>query len=322
MLIRTEPLPERRTLLRLLLAERSVADAAAVTELLAAQPEFRLQHAGDVPTAIRLLDGHGMEAALVSQELWEEEGAELARFLREQRPDVAVVLLTSGEREREALPALKLGANDFASKRHLDGEQLAARVLAAVAESRALRRRETMVRWLEREARTDHLTGLFNRRAFDERLREVCAAGRSTRAPVTLVLMDVTGTRAVNEAHGHEVGDAMIRRAATGVARCVRTSDFAARVGGDDFGLILAGSDLEGGRRLARRVAQEIERLNAEEWGDEIPVSVVFGVASGQGCEAAELLAAGEAQLGRHRGRRAPAQPRARWEENGGPSVA
>lgn len=322
MLIHTELPPERRSLLRLLLVERSQADAAVVAGLLAAQPEFRLQQASDVAAAVRLLDGHGVEAALISQDLWEDEGGELARFLREQRPDVAVVLLTSGEREREALPALKLGARDFVSKRHLDGEQLAARVLGAVAESRALRRRETMVRWLEREARTDHLTGLFNRRAFDERLREACAAARGARAPITLVLMDITGTRTVNEAHGHEVGDAMIRRAATAVAHCIRASDFAARVGGDDFGLILAGSDLDEGRRVARRVAQEIERLNAEEWSDEIPVSVVFGVATGRGCEAAELLAAGEAQLGRDRGRPLPARPQALWEENGGPSVA
>src|SRR6185436_12084788 len=135
-------------------------------------------------------------------------GAELVRYVREKHSDVAVVLLTSGENEREALPALKLGAHDFLSKQHLtDGEQLAARLLGAFDESRTLRRRDTMVRWLEREARTDHLTGLHNRHAFDEKLRDACTAARETNGPVTVVMVDLCGTRLVNEVHGHDIGD-------------------------------------------------------------------------------------------------------------------
>ena len=179
-----------------------------------------------------------------------------------------------------------------------------------------------MVRWLEREARIDHLTGLFNRRAFDEQLRDVCTAARMAEVPVTLIVIDIEGTRVVNEAHGHEAGDSMIRRAASGIARTLRAADFAARIGGDDFAIIIENADLEIGRRIARRIAHEVERLNATEWDGEIPVTLSFGVVSGLGCDAGELVDAGDAQLASSQHIR-PVVTELRWrEESHGPSVA
>lgn len=312
---------ERRETLRVLLIEPSIEDAKRVRGLLDGLPEFRVHAVRGLDEAEALLEDGQFDAALVESHWWTGDGARFVAFLRERRPDVAIVVMTSGDNERETLPALKLGAHDFVSKRNLDAEQLGARLLLAVEETRSLRRRDTMVRWLEREARTDHLSGLHNRRAFDDRLREICAAARNDDRRVTLILVDVIGTREVNEAHGHEAGDAMIRRAAAGIQRCVRAIDFAARVGGDDFGIILPEGDLELGRRIARRIAHEIERTNAE-FESEIPVSVVFGVASGFAPDSAELFAAADQQISQHKRGRALAVPALPWEDFDGPSVA
>lgn len=313
---------DRRGILRVLLIEPSVDDARLVRDVLAGQPEFRVQSARSLDEAAQLLEGDSFDAALVESRWWTEAGSEFIRLIRVRRPDVAIVVLTSGENEREALPALKLGAHDFVSKRNLDGGQLAARILVAVEESRTLRRRDTMVRWLEREARTDHLTGLHNRRAFDERLREVCAQARERRRSVALILVDIVGTRTVNEAHGHEAGDSMIRRTAQGIMHCIRAVDFAARVGGDDFGIIVPDGDLELGRRMARRIAHEVERLNATEWWDDIPVSVVFAVASGTAPEASDLFTAVDYQLSLTKTTRVPLAQFPVMEDPDGPSVA
>jgi diguanylate cyclase (GGDEF)-like protein len=313
---------EHRPVLRVLLVDRTVEDARRVRKLLEGEPELRLHVARDLEEARGLLADGAFDAALVDAGIWADESAGLVACLREHRADVAVVLLTSGENEREALPALKLGAHDFVSRKNLEPIQLMTRIQGAVEESRTSRRRDTMVRWLEREARTDHLTGLYNRRAFDERLHEVCATAQKARIPVTVIMLNVTGTRMVNEVHGHDVGDSMIRRASAGIVRSVRGADFAARIGGDDFGIIIADADIDLGRRIARRIAHQIERLNNEEWGDQVPVAVTFGVASGVGAEPADLFAAGDQQLSARR----PGPPvLARfedWEDNDGPSVA
>ncbi len=312
---------EIRETIRVLVIDDSVDDVRRVRALLLREGEFRVHSARDVGEARELLDAGNYDAALVDYGLWSDDSAGLVRFVRERHSDVAIVLLTSGENEREALPALKLGAHDFLSKQLLDG-QLAARILAAVDEARSLRRRDTMVRWLEREARTDHLTGLHNRRAFDERLHEVCDAARRGNASVGLVVVDVAGTRTVNDVHGHDAGDSMIRRTAIGIMRCVRGGDFAARVGGDDFGVILPDGDLDLGRRVARRIAHEIERLNNEHWMDQIPVVVAFGVASGTGCTSAELFAAADQQVSTHKSIRPMVAFFREREEPDDPSVA
>jgi len=314
---------DRNRVLRVLVVDDEVEDVRRVRDLLQQAGDFVTHAARTINEALELLEGGAFDVALVSSTAWTADGSQLTRYLKERRTDIAVVLLTNGENEREALPALKLGAHDFISKLHLDdSQQLVLRIEGAFEENRSLRRRDTMVRWLEREARTDHLTGLYNRHAFDERLREVCDAAREQRGPVTLVLIDICGTRIVNEVHGHDVGDDMIRRTALGIARCVRGVDVAARIGGDDFGIILPDGDLALGRLIARRIAQEIERLNAEDWLDLVPVTVTFGVATGSGCEPGALFAAADQQLSDYKSVR-PVVSLLRFpEESNGPSVA
>ncbi|MEP7216273.1 MAG: GGDEF domain-containing response regulator [Anaerolineaceae bacterium] len=315
--------PERRRVLRVLVVDSAIEDVRSVCELLRKNGEFLPHAARSVDEAQALLGEGVFDVALIEYGLWTERDNHLVRFLRERHGDVAVVLLTSGDNERETLPAMKLGAHDFLSKQHLaDGSQLEARILGAFEENRQLRRRDTMVRWLEREACTDYLTGLHNRHAFDERLREVCEKARASRSPVTLIVVDLAGTRIVNEAHGHEVGDAMIRRAASGISRCVRGTDFAARIGGDDFGIVLGDADMELGRLISRRIVHEFERLNGDEWAGEIPVTATFGVASGIGCTSHDLFNAADQQLSHHKAIRPITSLFHDREETDGPSVA
>jgi diguanylate cyclase (GGDEF)-like protein len=306
-----------------LIVDDCIEDVRRVRELLHRSGEFVTHAARTVEEAQALLGDGSFDVALIDSVLWTDPSAALIQYLREHRNDVAVVLLTGGDNEREALPALKLGAHDFFNKAHLDdGQQLVLRIVGAFEENRNLRRRDTMVRWLEREARTDHLTGLHNRHAFDERLQEVCEKARADRRPVTLVLVDISGTRIVNEVHGHDVGDDLIRRTAAGISRCIRGSDFAARIGGDDFGVILADGDLALGRLIARRIAHELERLNSDEWADLVPVTVTFGMATGVNCDPGELFAAADQQLADHKSLRPVVSLFRGHEEPNGPSVA
>ncbi len=323
MIARSAPPAEKRRVLRVLIVDDCIEDVRRVREVLHRGGEFVAHAARTIEEAQELLRDGSFDVALVDSALWSDPSAVLVRYLREHRNDVAVVLLTGGENEREALPAMKLGAHDFFNKAHLDdGQQLVLRIVGAFEENRNLRRRDTMVRWLEREARTDHLTGLHNRHAFDERLQEVCDEARAERRPVTLLLLDIAGTRTVNEVHGHDAGDDMIRRTAAGISRCIRGSDFAARIGGDDFGVILPDGDLALGRLIARRIAHEIERLNGDEWADLVPVTVTFGMAAGLNCDPGQLFAAADQQLADHKSSRPIVNLFRGREEPHGPSVA
>src|SRR5262245_11965797 len=106
----------------------------------------------------------------------------------------------------------------------------------------------------EREGRTDALTGLFNRRAYEE--RRVVEAARSARhgRPLALCLLDLDGFKSVNDHYGHPAGDEVLQ----GMARVIdssRLTDDAFRIGGDEFAVLMPETTLEGGKIAAKRLA-------------------------------------------------------------------
>ena len=109
---------------------------------------------------------------------------------------------------------------------------------------------------LNEQARTDDLTGLFNRRHFHERLGAELARTRRSGDPVALVLLDVDDFKAVNDAHGHPVGDGVLRAFADLVRETVRGADIVCRTGGEEFAVILPGADEDEAVTAAHRLVE------------------------------------------------------------------
>lgn len=102
----------------------------------------------------------------------------------------------------------------------------------------------------------DHLTGLLNRRAFAERLDEECA--RVRRGPdyqFALVVVDIDEFKEINDTYGHAIGDEVLSTVAFLLERNVRNVDLCYRIGGDEFAIILPGTDEKGGRNVVHRLA-------------------------------------------------------------------
>jgi diguanylate cyclase (GGDEF)-like protein len=113
-----------------------------------------------------------------------------------------------------------------------------------------------MVTELQNDSRLDHLTGLPNRRCWDERLDDELQRCRRTGGLVTVALLDLDGFKAINDRFGHHAGGLVLREFADSWKRIVRLGgDFVARLGGDEFGLLAPGSPLVGVRSLAGRHA-------------------------------------------------------------------
>ena len=106
-------------------------------------------------------------------------------------------------------------------------------------------------------SRTDALTGVGNRAAFDERLREELYRARRYGTPLSLLLVDVDGFKDFNDTFGHQAGDAALRAVATAL-RCTRPSDFLARYGGEEFAVVLPATQREGAVVLAERMRQAV----------------------------------------------------------------
>jgi diguanylate cyclase (GGDEF)-like protein len=146
----------------------------------------------------------------------------------------------------------------------------------------------------ERLATRDSLTGLANRRLFDESLqREVARAQRLT-APLSLLVLDVDHFKQVNDTYGHQTGDAVLREVADALVANTKNYDVAARYGGDEFVVLLPGCGRDDALRVAERVRNGIARAVGE-----APVTISAGVASvpDNATDAERLMAAADAAL-------------------------
>jgi diguanylate cyclase len=135
------------------------------------------------------------------------------------------------------------------------------------------------------EALTDPLTGLANRRAFDEALRDAVARAADGAAPnggdLSLLLLDIDHFKSINDLHGHQAGDQALRLIAGTIAGMVRRTDLAARWGGEEFAVLLPGTGRAGALSLAETLRSGIagRRLSLG-GGQPVAITVSIGAAS------------------------------------------
>jgi len=113
-------------------------------------------------------------------------------------------------------------------------------------------------------AHTDALTGLYNRRIFMQRLEEEIERVKRHNSTLSVLLFDLDHFKKVNDTYGHDVGDAVLQTVATTTSDVKRVTDVAARLGGEEFGVLLPETDQEGAVQVANRLRQSIEddRIN------------------------------------------------------------
>jgi diguanylate cyclase (GGDEF)-like protein len=114
---------------------------------------------------------------------------------------------------------------------------------------------------LEQLATRDGLTGLANRRCFDDTLHAEWARAQRQRQPLSLLMVDVDNFKAYNDANGHIGGDECLKRIATAVASEMRANDLVARYGGEEFAVILPNQSLKGAASVAERIRTRVEQL-------------------------------------------------------------
>jgi diguanylate cyclase (GGDEF)-like protein len=131
-----------------------------------------------------------------------------------------------------------------------------------------------------RRALVDGLTGLMNREGFEIEMRQALGEQMRFGWETSLIIVDVDHFKDVNDTHGHEVGDTVLRAIAKTLEDGVRTTDVCARVGGEEMALILKDTGVDGARELAERLRAAIEALRVPFGKDAIRVTASFGVAT------------------------------------------
>jgi diguanylate cyclase (GGDEF)-like protein len=142
----------------------------------------------------------------------------------------------------------------------------------------------------------DTLTSIYNRAHFEEELARLEC---SQEFPVTVIVADVDGLKIINDTQGHIVGDQILKCSAALLSSAVRSSDVLARIGGDEFAILLANTDAAIAERLLQRFQENISRYNLEH--PELPVQLSFGTATAEDGDLADTFKLADQRMYEHK---------------------
>lgn len=228
-----EFLGNRSIELRVLVVEDQLEVAAAINEgLRLATVTYRVRHCPDLATAVKCLEKDEFDVALLDLGLPDAQGIESAATVKAIAPGLPVVVLTGEDFESLGADLMRHGVQDFLQK----GEVSFKRIDHALRLACQRQRNEEELR---KQAAYDHLTGLANRAELKIQMRRALNSARRRETRLAVLAIDLDGFKLINDSHGHDIGDLVLQESARRLVHLIRESDCAARVGGDEFVVLL-----------------------------------------------------------------------------------
>jgi len=247
--------------------------ALRVRDLLngAAPDRFAVAAAAPNESPARLARG-GVDVVLLAVSLSERRGFATFTELRALAPTVPFLFLSNSNDERHGLEALRAGAQDVLLNSELDGERLARALRHAIERNR-------LHAALLDLALVDELTGLYNRRGFLTLATRDLRVARRGDETLLVAFADLDDLKGVNDSAGHAGGDRALRDTASLLRRIFRDSDLVARIGGDEYAVLVRHAGPESAGVLAARMERQVRDFNRRA-GRPYQVSISLGFAA------------------------------------------
>jgi diguanylate cyclase (GGDEF)-like protein len=245
-----------------------------------AQEGYEVVTAQDGREAIRRVRAEPPDLIILDVVMPDMDGIEVLRVLKARAAEefIPVMLLSVKSDLESRVSGLRIGADDYLPKPFAD-EELLARA-AALLRIKSLQDTLTKAkRDLERLSVTDGLTGLYNHRFLQERLREEFRRAQRYSDPLSLVMLDLDHFKRVNDLHGHPYGDRVLKQAADKIRKSVREPDICARYGGEEFAVILPKTHLSGALTVGERIWRALGEHVYEDKGTEERLTASLGIA-------------------------------------------
>lgn len=260
-------------MINVLLIEDNDVDSQLTQDLLTewSIEEFKITRTKTLVEGLTLLSRVRFDAVLLDLSLPDGFGLATVRQVHATSPTIPVVVLSGVSDQSLALQAVQQGAQDYLVKGQGHPELLARAVRYAIERKRA----EEHLTYL---AQYDQLTGLVNRSLFRDRLVQAMARSKRMQQPIGLMLLDLDRFKAVNDTFGHDMGDELLKTVSERLKACVREVDTVARMGGDEFTIILEGvTSEENILMVAKRIVESIA-TPFELKGEHISIGISIGI--------------------------------------------
>jgi two-component system cell cycle response regulator len=231
---------------------------------------------------------------IVSLGLENFDGLRLCSQVRslDRTRNVPILAIADAENSSRLVRALEIGVNDYLS-RPIDKNELLARVRTQIRKKRYTERLRDNVQMSIEMAITDALTGLYNRRYMETHVGSLVEQARSRGKPLTVLVLDIDYFKSINDTHGHDAGDDVLREFALRIRKSIRGIDLACRYGGEEFVVVMPETDLAVATMVAERLRRRIasEPFPIQQGARSIEVTISIGIAGLGGADnAASVL--------------------------------
>jgi len=245
------------------------------------------EHTVDIETNPAEVLFHAAEGdydmVIVSLALENYDALRLCSQLRslERTRYLPILAVCEGEDNARMIRGLEIGVNDYLM-RPIDRNELQARVRTQVRKKRYTERLRDNVQLSIEMAITDPLTGLYNRRYMESHLATQIEQAAARGKPLTVLVIDIDYFKAINDTHGHDAGDDVLREFATRIRKSIRGIDLACRYGGEEFVVVMPETDMAVGTIVAERLRRRIasEPFSIQQGGGSIEVTISIGIAT------------------------------------------
>jgi diguanylate cyclase (GGDEF)-like protein len=212
---------------------------------------WSVDEAASGPEALAAIDGCPYDVVVLDVMMPGMTGLEVLSQIAHDENAPSIIVLSAKSDIDTRVQSLELGAIDYLAKPFASAE-LVARIATALRARARLKRAISV-------SLEDPLTGLGNRRAFDMLLQQEVARARRYARPVSVIMADADGLKRVNDSRGHGIGDKLLCAVAEAIRRTLRISDHAARIGGDEFAMILPETNRDAAEIVVRRLEHALK---------------------------------------------------------------
>lgn len=288
-------------LVRVLMIEANDTDLRTIKDLLSKEKDahFEVTRAKSLKQGVEKIHNHTFDVVLMDLVLPDNEGVKGCQVIKQVAPTIPLLVITDDADEKLAKEALAQGAQDYIVRGERDPGKL---LLLAIHHAIA---REQMLVELRSLSMKDELTNIYNRRGFLAFGLEHLKLAKRTGRVYTLIYIDVDGLKPINDTFGHEMGDRVIVETAEILRRTFRVSDICARIGGDEFAVIVIESPDTSAPILRRRLQKTVDDFNKR---NELPfpISLSSGITGSYNIDAPsveDLLRQADESLYEHKRR-------------------
>jgi two-component system cell cycle response regulator len=235
------------------------------------------------------------ELVIVSLGLKEHDGLRLCSQIRslERTRSLPILAIAEADNNARLVRGLEIGVNDYLI-RPIDKNEMLARVRTQIKKKRYTERLRDNVAMSIEMAITDALTSLYNRRYMETHLAALAEQAAQRGKPLTVLILDIDFFKSINDGHGHDAGDDVLREFSVRIRKSIRNIDLACRYGGEEFVIVMPETDMAVAGMVAERIRRRIatEPFPIQQGAKSLNVTISIGIASlgSEGDTAAAML--------------------------------